>query len=419
MALTDAACRNAKPKPKLYKLSDEKGLYLEVTPAGGKYWRVKYRFGGKEKRITLGEYPIMGLAQAREGGEIQGRRVWGLADVRKMLRADIDPGAAKQEAKREHIAQNANTFELLAREWHAQQKGNWKPDHADRIMRALEMDAFPWIGKTPMNEITVENALSMIRQVEGRGALNPAEDLRGWSARVFQYAIQTDRAEQNPFRELGGGVLKKPEDKRRPALLPADMPEFLAKLENYPGDLQVKLALKLLVLTFTRNGELRGAKWSEFDLERREWRIPSERMKMGIEHIVPLSDQALAVLEQIKTYTHKNRFLFPSRLDSRKTISENTLNKGLAVLGYKGRVTANGFRATASGLLNEQGFNPDAIERQLAHKERNKVRAAYTHQAQYLADRHKLMQWWAVWLDQQRAIGQGANIVSLNMGLAG
>ncbi|MBI2379228.1 MAG: tyrosine-type recombinase/integrase [Gammaproteobacteria bacterium] len=402
MKLKDMECRTAQPGEKLRKLSDGGGLFLWVQPDGKRYWRLAYRFGGKQKTLALGVYPEVSLKEARDKRELN----------RKLLAEGIDPSERRKQDNRTQKQRTENTFEALAREWWEYQKAKWKPDHAARVMKYLEGDAFPALGSRPITEIETPDVLDVVRRIEQRGALYPAEDVKGWCSNVFRYAIQTGRARYNPAAELAGALQAK-EDRRRPSLPKAELPSFLAKLEAYKGELSTVLALKLIVLTFVRNGELRGARWQEIDFDKKEWLIPAERMKMKEAHIVPLSRQAVEILEQMRPLTGRYELVFPSRLDRAKPISENTLNKALALMGYKDKATANGFRATASSILNEQGFNPDAIERQLAHKERNKVRAAYTHQAQYLQDRHRMMQWWADHLDTARAMGQGGNVVIL------
>ena len=401
MPLTDTAVRNAKPQSKPVRLFDGGGLYLEVAPSGGKWWRLKYRYGGKEKRISLGVYPETSLAQARD------KR----AEAKQALKQGDDPSMIRQREKSQARLNAEDSFEALAREWHEQQAGRWQPNHAERVLRSFETDIFPIIGHRPITAINPPDVLALVRQVERRQALDVANRVLQRTRAVFRYAVQTGRAVHNPAAELTG-VIKTRKVTHRPAMSRSDLPAFLVELERYQGQPITRLALKLLVLTFLRPGELRGARWDEFDRERSEWRVPAERMKMNDEHIVPLSRQALAVLDELQPLTGRYELLFPNQNNVTRVISENTLTYALYRMGYKSRATAHGFRATASTTLNEQGFDPDIIERQLAHVERNKVRAAY-HRAEYLEDRHKMMQWWADFLDRQRIKGEGGNVVPI------
>ena len=401
MPLTDSTVRNAKPEDKPKRLFDAGGLYLEVSPAGGKWWRLKYRYHGKEKRISLGVYPKTTLSDARVERD----------KIKQQLREGHDPSLIRQRNKIKSRLSAENSFEAIAREWHEQQSGRWQPSHAVRVLHSLEKDLFPIIGHRPINEIEPPEVLAMIKQVERRDALDYASRVLQRAKAVFRYAVQTGRALHNPAAELTG-VLKTRKVTHRPAMPRSDLPAFLVALDNYEGQPITRLALNLLVLTFLRPGELRGARWTEFDFERNEWRVPAERMKMQEEHIVPLSRQALALLNDLRPLTGRYELLFPNQNKVTAPISENTMTYALYRMGYKSRATAHGFRATASTILNEQGFDPDIIEKQLAHTERNKVRAAY-HRAEYLDARHKLMQWWADFLDRQRIKGEGGNVVPL------
>lgn len=392
MPLTDPATKAAKPGEKPYKLADAGGLYLEVFPNGSRYWRLKYRHAGKEKRLALGVYPAVTLAEARKKA----------AAAKKLLEAGEDPAATmtKREKKRAARLKTENSFEAVAREWWAHKKGHWTPDHADRILGSLEADAFPALGHRPIAEITPPEVLDVVRTVERRGALDVASRIQQRIKAVFRYAIQTGRASYNPSAELAG-VLMTRKVQHREALSREALPDFVKKLEGYPGTPEVKQALKLLMLTFVRPGELRGARWEEFDLDAKVWRIPGERMKMKSPHLVPLSRQALDVLETLRPLTGRYALVFPGANDRERPISENTLNDAIRKrLGFA--ATSHGFRATASTILNEAGFRPDAIERQLAHVERNKVRAAY-HRSEYLEDRARMMQAWADYLDTLKA----------------
>jgi integrase len=388
MPLSDLQIRNAKSSAKPYKLADGGGLYVLVKPDGAKYWRLKYRFAGKEKLLALGVYPQVRPAEARAARD----------EAKRQLLAGRDPASERREEKRAALISAAATFEVIAREWVEQQRNRWTPDHAERVLDSLVTDVFPAIGFRPMAEITAPELLAVLRKIEARGALEVASRVYQRCGAVFRYAVATGRCERSPVGDLRG-ALKAPKREHRAALLAADLPEYLRTLEAYDGQLQTKLALKLLALTFVRTRELRGAEWSEFDLEHAEWRIPAERMKMRAAHIVPLSRQALAVLAQLKPLTGDQRFLFPNQHKPDACMSENTMLYALYRMGYHSRATGHGFRATASTILNEQGWRADAIERQLAHAEKNKVRAAY-HRSEYLPERRKMMQAWAEHLDR-------------------
>jgi integrase len=390
MSLTDIKVRNAKPAAKPYKLSDGGGLFVTVQPTGGKWWRYKYRFAGKEKLLALGAYPDVSLADARERH----------SQARKALAAGTDPGEAKKEAKRTVLLSSENTLESIGREWHEHLKHKWTAAHAKYMLSILEKSMFPNLGARPIKDISAPEILSVVREIEKRGALDLASVVLQTIGRVFSYAIATGRAEGNPAIALRGAL--KPHTVQHMAHLKADqLPEYLQKLEAYDGELQTKLALKFLLLTFVRSGELRGAEWSEVDFDKAEWRIPAGRMKMRDLHIVPLSRQALAVLRELQNHTGNRQHLFPSPIKPSVCMGENVLLYALYRMAYHSKATVHGFRSTASTILNEHGFTPDVIERQLAHGERNKVRAAYNH-AQYLPERRKMMQWWGDYLDEAR-----------------
>ena len=388
MSLTDIVCKNTKPSEKARKISDEKGLYLEVMPNGSKYWRMKYRFANKENRLSFGVYPEVSLAEAREKRD----------EARKILRNGIDPSQAKKEAKQINKLKAENSFYQIANEWHETKKTGWTPRHAHYVIRRLEADVFPALGDRPINQIKPPELLSVIRAIEKRGALDISHRALQTCGQIFRYAIATGRAEYNPSSELRG-ALKTPTKTNYSHLKESELPEFFTKLAAYDGFEQTRLAMKLLLLTFVRTGELRGAKWDEFNFETAEWRIPAERMKMREQHIVPLSKQAIELLQQIKKFSGGYAYVFPNHLNPTKCISENTLLYALYRMGYHSRTTIHGFRATASTILNEKGFHADVIERQLAHSERNRVRAAYNH-AQHLPERKKMMSWWGEYLDK-------------------
>jgi integrase len=388
--LSDAKARNAKARTKPYKIADGEGLFLLVTPAGGKYWRLKYYLAGKEKLLALGVYPEVSLSDARE------RRM----QARKVLALGNDPAGAKREAKRLVIEKQNNTFEVVAREWHENRLSKWTPKHAKKILKRLETHVFNRIGKRPIADITPTELLSVLRKIEERGG-EIAHRLLQVCGQVFTYAVITQRTTSNPALSLRGAL--QPVVKRNHAYIkPNEISEYLGKLEAYDGALQTKLAMKFLLLTFVRTGELRGAKWSEIDWDNSEWRIPAERMKMKETHIVPLSRQAKAILKELQPITGQWQYVFPNQQKPSGQMSENTILYALYRMGYHSRATGHGFRSTASTVLNENGFPPDVIERQLAHGERDQVRAAYNH-AQYLPERRKMMQWWGDYLDKAAA----------------
>ncbi len=398
MALSELSIRSAKPREKAYKLSDGGGLYLLINTDGGKYWRLKYRFAGKEKLLSLGVYPKVRGAEAREKRD----------DAKRLLKAGSDPSQVRQAQKRAVAIATSNTFEAIGLEWIEQQRNRWTVDHASRVKSSLVEEVFPDLGGRPIGSITAPELLATLRKIEARGALETAQRVLQRCDGIFRYAVATGRAERSPAGDLRG-ALKAPKHKRMNALPAAELPAFLRKLEAYDGHRQTKLALKLQVLTWVRPGELRAAQWSEFNVEGAQWDIPGERMKMKLPHIVPLSRQALEVLEELRPLTGRSRFLFPNQSKPLACMSENTVLFALYRMGYKPGenstpATGHGFRATASTILNEQGWNPDAIERQLAHVEKNKVRGAY-NRAQYLEERRRMMQGWADYLDALAAGG--------------
>ncbi|PTB18250.1 integrase [Trinickia symbiotica] len=387
MPLTDIAVRNAKPAPEPYKLTDGGGMYLHIHPNGSRYWRMAYRIAGKQKVFAIGVYPAVTLAEARQIRD----------DAKRLVKQGIDPVAERKRAAKQNADDRANTFEAIAREWHQTKQGSWTASHAAKILNSLEADIFPALGDRPLTTVTAPDLLEALRVIEKRGALEVAGRVLQRCNAVFRFAIATGRGTYNPAADLRG-ALKTPEKRHYAALGHAELPEFMRKLSEYDGDLQTRLALRLLALTFVRTGELRAAQWTEFDLDGAEWRIPAERMKMREAHIVPLSRQAVDVLRQLEAINGDGAYVLPSRNGRGACISENTVLYALYRMGYHSRATGHGFRATASTILNEMGFPPDWIERQLAHAERNKVRAAY-NRAQYLVERRELMQVWADYLD--------------------
>lgn len=389
--LSDTAVKNAKPKDKPYKIADSGGLFLLVMPNGSKYWRLRYFSGGKEKTLALGVYPDVPLADARE------RR----AEAKKRLAAGIDPGEAKKQIRREEAIKAANTFEAIAWEWYAQRKHEWASKTSGMVSVRLKQHILPKLGPRPIAEITAPEVLAGLRTVEASGALEMTRRVSHIISQVFMYAIATGRAERNPVNDIRG-ALKTPVVTHRAYLREAELSDYLKKLGAYVGTPVTKLALQLLLLTFVRTTELRAANWQEIDWDKAEWRIPAERMKMREEHIVPLSKQAVVVLRELEKHSGTRPYVFPNEHNPSTFMSENTMLYALYRMGYRHKATGHGFRSTASTILNEHGFRPDVIERQLAHSERNSVRAAYNH-AQYLPERREMMQWWADYLDQMAA----------------
>lgn len=396
MPLTDAQLRTLKTPGKHF---DGGGLYLEVTAAGGRYWRLKYRHGGKEKRLAFGVYPEVSLKAARD------RR----AEARALIEAGADPMQAKRAAALQAEKEQAATFEAVAREWLGHQSGKWQAGTLAMIRGSLEADVFPKIGARPLAQLRPREVAAIVKGIEARGAGETAGRVLQRIRAVFRYAVVHERIDSNPMLDLRPGELLKPRQvKHRAALADKDLPAFLAMLDAYEGDPTTKAALRLLMLTAVRPGELRGARWAEFDTDAAAWRVPAERMKMKREHLVPLSRQALEVIEAQRRISGGGELVFPSPFYPGKLLSENTLNSALARMGYKGEHSAHGFRALFSTVANECGHDPDVIERQLAHAERNEVRAAY-HRATYLKDRAELLQWWADYLDGRK----GGKVVTI------
>lgn len=398
MALTVAAVKQAKPEKKVRKIFDGGGLYLEVTPKGGKYWRYKYRFQGREKRISMGVFPRVSLKEARQKRD----------EARRQLDNGIDPGELRKQKKASGEENTKNSFEVVGREWFAKHAPNWAQSHASKIIRRLERDVFPWLGKTPIHEIAAPEILKTIRRVEDRGAVETAHRVLQNISQIFRYAIATGRASRDTAADLRG-ALPPTKPNHHPTIIdPKAIGGLMRAIHGYKGYPVTRFALLLAPLVFVRPGELRHAEWIEIDLENAEWRIPAEKMKAREQHIVPLSRQAVRVLEELKPLTGRGRYVFPSIRTNQRPMSENTVNAALRRIGYsQGEMTGHGFRSMASTLLNEQGWNRDAIERQLAHAERNTVRAAYNY-AEHLEERKEMMQAWADFLDGLRL---GASIL--------
>ena len=397
MLLTHTKIQHAKPGKRAVRLFDGRGLYLEIAPAGSRWWRFKYRFAGKEKRISLGVYPDVGLKQARDKRE----------EARRQVAAGIDPSEARKQTKQALIENSVNTFEAIAREWFEKHSPNWEASYSVKLLARLEANIFPWIGRSPIVAIKAPELLSILRRVESRGALETAHRLLNYCGSIFRYAIATGRAERDVAADLRGALPPSIPQHHASITEPQGVAGLLRAIDGYRGSDVTRAALRLAPLVFVRPGELRKAEWTEIDLEASEWRIPAERMKMRSKHIVPLSRQAVAILKDLKPLTGKGRFVFPGERSRARPMSENTVNGGLRRLGYTGsEMTGHGFRSMASTLLNEQGWDRDAIERQLAHSERNSIRAAYNF-AEHLPERRRMMQAWADYLQSLTAGAPG------------
>ena len=389
--LNATAVKNAKPKSKVYKLFDGKGLYLEVKPNGSKLWRLKYFFEGKEKLLSLGSYPEIGLKQAREEQ----------LRLRTMVANGTNPSETRTAQKEAQA--DANSFEAIAREWHTRNIGKWTEKHGDQILRRLELNVFPWLGKVGIQRITPPELLKVMRRMEDRGAHETAHRVLSSCGQVFRYAIATGRAEQDISQHLRGALTPTRAKHLASITEPAKIGELLRAIDAYEGTFVVKSALQLAPLVFVRPKELRTAEWSEIDIENAEWHIPAEKMKARQKHIVPLSRQAIAVIEELRPLTGHGaaaKYLFPSPRTLARPMSDNAVLGALRRMGYsKDEMTGHGFRSMASTRLNEMGYNRDHIERQLAHSEGNSVRAAYNY-ADYLEQRKAMMQEWANYLDK-------------------
>ena len=393
--MTDKS-KNAKPAEtgKKTKLFDGGGLYLEITPTGGKVFRLKYRIDGKEKTFTIGKYPTVSLVEARQAAE----------NARRLLVSGQDPSEAKQQEKRERQAAALNTFESIARRWHTDNLHRWKENHAARVISDFEKDVFPAIGEIQITEISVSDVKAVISAIIARGATVTAEKVRQWIGAVYQYAAMLEITDRNPAAVLRGHFEQAKTD-HRPALPREELTEFFHRLILAEIEPQNRIALILNMLTFLRSTELRGGQWNEIDFDAAMWTVPAQRMKHEKTapkppHAVPLADWTLELLAELKELTGNTPFLFPSRTKTDGFISDATISRIIERMGYKGRVTPHGFRSLASSVLNEQGFNPDAIERQLAHIENNKIRAAY-NRADYLNERKEFMQWYSDFLRER------------------
>lgn len=396
--LTDSALKVAKPKDKPYKLSDGQGLYLEVMPNGSKLWRLKFRFDGKENRLALGAYPTVPLQQARKRRD----------EARQLLAEGKDPSAERQ-AEKEAQQSNGLTFETLAREWHAYRAPRWAKSTADKTAAYLESDLLPALGNRPVKAIARPELVDLLRKIEDRGAHNVAKKARQWLSQIFRFGLAKGSVDANPATDLDVVAAHAPATRHHPHVTFAELPELLGKIESANINVLTRHAIRLLVLTGVRPGELRAAPWAEFDLEAAVWTIPKARMKARRPHVVPLPRQAVTILRQLQEITGAYELVFAGRNNSTRPMSENTVNKALADAGYKGRQTGHGFRHLLSTELNSRGYNRDWIERQLAHGDADEMRDTYNH-ATYLEQRRDMMQAWADSID---ALCAGANVVSI------
>ena len=409
MPLTDAKIRNTKPSEKPIKLTDGGGLYLEVRKTGAKLWRYRYRIAGKENVFAIGKHCQAPAGEA--DAENANRKASGgftLAEARQerdrcrgLVKQGIHPAHNRQAQRVAQFAENTNTFEAVACEWIEKKKPGWSAYYLRQVERFLDADVLPYIGALPIRNVTAAHLLEILQRVEGRGAETVALLVRQWASAIFRYAVATLRADADPAAALKGAI-QRPKVEHRKPLSRNQITDFIKALDAYGGYRTTVIALRLMLLTFVRTVELRAAEWVEFDLDRTEWRIPAERMKMREPHIVPLSRQAVELLQELRTLTGGQRWLFPNYRHPKTCMTATTLNRALERMGFNGKdsigFSAHGFRATASTILNETGYRPDVIERQLAHKERNKVRASY-NQAEYLEERRAMMQQWADMVD--------------------
>lgn len=400
MSLTDIKIRNTKPSDKTIKLSDSHGLYLEVKPNGSKHWRYRYRIGGKENVFAIGNYPDIGLADARTERD----------EARKLVKQGVHPSHNRKLQLISQVSENENTFKLLATEWmeSTKTKKKWTPYYAGQVDRGMNSDIFPYIGGLPIRSITPAHMLEVLERIEKRGAHTVAMLIRQWCSAVFCYAIGRRKADVDPTFVLRG-TIQRPEIRHNRPMSHKEIPAFLKILDDFGGYPATSIALRLIMLTFVRTKEIRESTWDEFDLDNAQWRIPAERMKMRDTHIVPLSTQAVALLNALKPLTGHQKWLFPNMRRPEACMTNTTLNRALERMGYAGKFSCHGFRSTASTILNEMGHRPDLIERQLAHADRNKVRAIY-NRAEYLPERHAMMQQWADYLD---GLKTGAKVIPL------
>jgi integrase len=400
MSLTNTAIRNANPRTKPVKLFDERGLYLEVSPAGGKWWRLKYRFGGKEKRLSLGVYPDVGLKEARDRRDA----------CRKLLADGIDPSENRKATKSAQADRASNSFEVVAREWFAKYGATWAANHGDRILRRFERDIFPWIGGRPISDVTAPDLLAVLRRIEGRGALDTAHRALGSCGQIFRYAVATGRCERDPSGDLRGALSPVKGKHFAATTEPKQLAGILRAMDGYEGMFTVQCALRLAPLVFVRPGELRMAEWKDIDLDVAEWRYIVT--KTNTPHVVPLSRQAVEILRELQPLTGSGRFVFPGARTNRRPMSDNAILAAMRRMGIgKEEMTGHGFRAVARTILDEVlTVRPDLIEHQLAHAVRDPNGRAYNRTA-HLPERRKMMQQWADYLDKLKG---GAEVIPIH-----
>ncbi|OKP05379.1 tyrosine-type recombinase/integrase [Xenorhabdus eapokensis] len=396
MKLTARQVETVKPQDKDFKLSDGGGLYLLVKATGSKYWRLKYRIAGKEKLLAIGTFPLITLAEARRKRD----------EAKKLIADGIDPNQDKKQKKLAAQGEISNTFESIAREWYEGRKDRWSVGYREDMMDAFEKDVFPYIGHRPIAEIKPLELLDLLSIMEKRGVTDKLKKVRQRCGEVWTYAIITGRAEYNPAPDLASAFI--PHQREHYAHLSVDeLPEFLRSIDKYMGSQIVRTALRMLILTGVRPGELRKAEWSEIDLDKAVWTIPAEKMKMRRTHVVPLSEQVIDLLKQIQPISGSYQYVFPSRTDYRKHISDMAINTMIRRMGYSGRATGHGFRHTMSTILHDQDFNTAWVEKQLAHVDKNSIRGTYNH-AQYLDGRREMLQWYA---DYMEMLERGENVL--------
>jgi integrase len=399
MALTELALKNLKPKSKIYRVADSGGLCIEVSPAGGKLWRWRYYYQGKAQMLALGKYPAMTLAEARKKRD----------EARDLLNAGKHPTREKKIQKLRKAHEGANTFEKIARRWLDMKGEGLNEKYAIQCLVRMELHVFPTIGALPLTEITIPDVVEVVEAIGKRGTIETAKRMKQLIAQVFRYAAQRGLCQHNPAADLRD-ILPSPDAKHHACIQPSELPELLTKIEARDND-STKYAMKLMMLTFLRTSELIGGKWEEINWAKEEWHIAKERMKMKRPHVVPLSHQALALLKELQERTGDKTHIFHSPASKSMHISTGTVLMGLRRMGYQGKMTGHGFRTLASTTLNEKGYAPDVIERQLAHEDDDKIRGAY-NRAEYLLERKKMMQDYADILESVQK-NAGNNVVKM------
>ena len=386
MSLTNLQIQKAKPKEKQYKLSDGRGMYLIVAPRGGRYWRLDYRFNGKRQTLSLGTFPSTSLKEARRK----------CANTKSLIEDGIDPS----HQRKIKLAGDKDSFEAVAKEWYGKYRSQWTDNHATTTLRRIEANLFPWLGSRPIAVIEPREILQTLRRIEKRGSLETAHRVQQIASRIFRYAVATGQCTRDPTTDLKG-ALPPTRSTHFPTITdPTEIGALLRTIDGYQGSPITQFALQMAPLVFVRPGELRHCEWAEIRTDEATWRIPSTKMKMRRDHIVPLSRQALSILEELQPLTGSGIYAFPSARSATRPMSENTINGALRRLGYTtDEFTGHGFRSMASTILNENSWNRDAIERQLAHVDNNSIRATYNY-AEHLDERRRMMQWWADYLDK-------------------